>query len=86
MEEQLNSELLGRSIAAIARLTYDYESDDMQIGFNSSFLTEMITILNSDNVPLEMSLADRSDILIRIDRLDKEEDLTVFVITMMLND
>ena len=39
------------------------KGDDMQIGFNSRFLQEMLNNLNSDEIQLEMSLPNRAGIL-----------------------
>jgi DNA polymerase-3 subunit beta len=45
------------------RLTCDYQGDDMQIGIQLVFLTEMLTNLQSDMIMLEMSLPNRAGIL-----------------------
>ncbi|MBT8325112.1 MAG: DNA polymerase III subunit beta, partial [Winogradskyella sp.] len=55
-ELNISAEDVDYSNKAEERLNCDYQGDDMQIGFNSRFLTEMINNLNSDNVQLEMSL------------------------------
>lgn len=67
------------------RLTCDYQGDDMQIGFNSRFLIEMLTNLQSDLIMLEMSLPNRAGILTPVDGLDKGEKVTMLVMPVMLN-
>ncbi len=57
----------------------------MQIGFNSRFLTEMISNLTSDEVQLEMSLSNRAGILTPTDGLDEGEHITMLVMPVMLN-
>jgi DNA polymerase-3 subunit beta len=42
------------------------QGDDMQIGYNSRFLTEMLTNLQSDMIMLEMSLPNRAGILTQL--------------------
>ena len=57
----------------------------MQIGFNSRFLTEMLTNLQSDNIMLEMSLPNRAGILTPVDGLEDGETVTMLVMPVMLN-
>ena len=45
----------------------------MQIGFNSRFLTEMLSNLNSNKVLIEMSLPNRAGILTPINGVDEGE-------------
>lgn len=68
------------------RLTCDYQGDDIQIGFNSRFLTEMLGNLGSDDVSLEMSLPNRAGILKPVDGLDDGEEITMLVMPVMLAD
>ncbi len=63
----------------------DYQGDDLQIGFNSRFLTEMLNNLQSDEIQLEMSLPNRAGILTPDDGLDEGEVVTMLVMPVMLN-
>ena len=81
----ISAEDLDFSNKADERLQCNYEGDDMQIGFNSRFLTEMLSNLNSDEVLLEMSLPNRAGILTPIDGLDQGENITMLVMPVMLN-
>ncbi len=83
-ELNISAEDIDYSNKAEERLTCDYQGDDMQIGFNSRFLTEMINNLNSDNVQLEMSLPNRAGILTPTDGLDDGEKVTMLVMPVML--
>ena len=84
-ELNISAEDIDYSNKAEERLSCDYQGDDMQIGFNSRFLTEMINNLNSDNVQLEMSLPNRAGILTPVDGLDEGENITMLVMPVMLN-
>lgn len=84
-ELNISAEDVDYSNKAEERLTCAYEGDDMQIGFNSRFLTEMLNNLNSDEVQLEMSLPNRAGILTPIDGLDPGEKITMLVMPVMLN-
>ncbi|WP_456439843.1 DNA polymerase III subunit beta [Psychroserpens sp.] len=84
-ELNISAEDIDYSNKAEERLTCDYQGDDMQIGFNSRFLTEMLNNLNADQVQLEMSLPNRAGILTPIDGLDEGEQVTMLVMPVMLN-
>ncbi|NQY07226.1 MAG: DNA polymerase III subunit beta, partial [Flavobacteriaceae bacterium] len=70
-ELNISAEDIDYSNKAEERLTCDYQGDDIQIGFNSRFLSEMLNNLNADDVSLEMSLPNRAGILTPIDGLDE---------------
>ncbi|SHI56798.1 DNA polymerase III subunit beta [Algibacter luteus] len=84
-ELNISAEDIDYSNKAEERLTCDYQGDDMQIGFNSRFLTEMLNNLNSDEVQLEMSMPNRAGILTPVDGLDPGEQVTMLVMPVMLN-
>lgn len=84
-ELNISAEDIDYSNKAEERLTCDYQGDDMQIGFNSRFLTEMLNNLNADEIKLEMSLPNRAGILTPIDGLDEGEIITMLVMPVMLN-
>jgi len=84
-ELNISAEDIDYSNKAEERLTCDYQGDDMQIGFNSRFLSEMLTNLTSDEIMLEMSMPNRAGILTPIDGLDEGESATMLVMPVMLN-
>ncbi len=84
-ELNISAEDIDYSNKAEERLTCDYQGDDMQIGFNSRFLTEMLNNLGSNEVQLEMSMPNRAGILTPIDGLDEGEQVTMLVMPVMLN-
>ncbi len=84
-ELNISAEDIDYSNKAEERLTCDYQGDDMQIGFNSRFLSEMLTNLTSDEIQLEMSMPNRAGILTPIDGLDEGESVTMLVMPVMLN-
>ncbi|MGV6844851.1 MAG: DNA polymerase III subunit beta [Lutibacter sp.] len=67
------------------RLACEYIGDDMQIGFNSRFLNEMLTNLSATDVVLEMSLPNRAGILTPVDGVEDGELITMLVMPVMLN-
>ena len=84
-ELNVSAEDIDYSNKADERLTCAYQGDDIQIGFNSRFLTEMLNNLTSDEVSLEMSLPNRAGILTPVDGLDEGEQVTMLVMPVMLN-
>ncbi len=84
-ELNISAEDVDYSNKAEERLTCSYQGDDMQIGFNSRFLTEMLSNLNANEVQLEMSLPNRAGILTPVDGLDEGEKVTMLVMPVMLN-
>ena len=84
-ELNISAEDIDYSNKAEERLTCSYQGDDMQIGFNSRFLTEMLSNLNANEVQLEMSLPNRAGILTPVDGLDEGEKITMLVMPVMLN-
>lgn len=84
-ELNISAEDVDYSNKADERLTCSYQGDDMQIGFNSRFLTEMLNNLNADEVQLEMSLPNRAGILTPVDGLEDGELVTMLVMPVMLN-
>jgi len=84
-ELNISAEDIDYSNKAEERLTCDYQGDDMQIGFNSRFLLEMLTNLQSDEIQLEMSMPNRAGILTPIDGLDEGETVTMLVMPVMIN-
>ena len=84
-ELNISAEDVDFSNKAEERLTCAYAGDDMQIGFNSRFLNEMLNNLTSDEVSLEMSLPNRAGILTPVDGLDEGENVTMLVMPVMLN-
>jgi DNA polymerase-3 subunit beta len=84
-ELNISAEDIDYSNRAEERLTCSYQGDDMQIGFNSRFLVEMLGNLSSDEVALEMSLPNRAGILTPVDGLDPGEAVTMLVMPVMLN-
>lgn len=67
------------------RLSCNYTGDDMEIGFNSRFLIEMLVNISTENIRLELSAPNRAGILRPLDAENKAEDLLMLVMPVMLN-
>jgi DNA polymerase-3 subunit beta len=67
------------------RLSCSYEGEDMEIGFNSKFLIDMLINLDTEQVKLEMSAPNRAGILVPADNENENEDILMLVMPVMLN-
>ncbi|MEQ8909027.1 MAG: DNA polymerase III subunit beta [Vicingaceae bacterium] len=70
---------------ASERLTCQFDGDDMEIGFNSRFLIEMLSNLDSDEVSIAMSAPNRAGILTPNTSKDDKEEILMLVMPVMLN-
>ncbi|VDH03185.1 DNA polymerase III subunit beta [Bergeyella zoohelcum] len=53
----------------------DYNGEDINIGFSSKFLTEMLAVLRSEDIVLRMSQSNRPGIIEPVDGLEENEHL-----------
>lgn len=81
----LSSEDIDFSKESRERLTCSYEGDDLEIGFNSKFLLEMLNNIDNDEVSIEMSAPNRAGILLPVNNENKDEDILMLVMPVMLN-
>jgi DNA polymerase-3 subunit beta len=84
-ELHISAEDIDYSNKAEERLRCSFQGDDMQIGFNARFLTEMLSNLNSEEIQLELSLPNRAGIITPVDGLEQGEQVTMLVMPVMLN-
>lgn len=71
--------------AATERLSCEYIGDDMEIGFNSRFLQEMLSNLDTEQVSLLLSMPNRAGILVPVNQENVNEDILMLVMPVMLN-
>ena len=84
-ELTLSAEDLDFANEAKERLTCQYDGEDMEIGFNSKFILEMLNIIDTNEVCLEMSAPNRAGLLLPVNSENKNEDLLMLVMPVMLN-
>lgn len=53
----------------------DYNGEDINIGFSSKFLTEMLSVLSADDITMKMSQPNRPGIIEPVDGLEDQEQL-----------
>lgn len=83
-ELNISAEDLDFSNEANERLTCNYNGDDIEIGFNSRFIIEMLNNLETSQVQLEMSTSNRAGLFLPAEN-EENEDLLMLVMPVMLN-
>jgi len=81
----LTAEDVDFSNEARERLACSYEGEDLEIGFNSRFILEMLNNLDADEVSIELSTPNRAGILVPSDSPNADEHITMLVMPVMLN-
>lgn len=95
---QLRFSITGRSLVLSAEdvdysneareiLNCNYDGEDMDIGFNSKFLHEMLNNLDSPEVIFEMSQPNRAGLIKPVNEEERpNEDILMLIMPLMLND
>lgn len=66
-------------------LTCTYVGEDMEIGFNSRFLMDMVSNLDCEEIIIEMSAPNRAGIILPNNKANPAEDVLMLVMPVMLN-
>ncbi len=80
----LSAEDIDYSSEGKERLTCSYEGEDIEIGFNSKFMQEMLSTLSCENITLEMSAPNRAGIIKPESNDDENEDILMLIMPVML--
>ncbi len=73
------------SISAYERHTCLYEGDDMEIGFKSVFLLEILSNIASQDVVIELADPTRAGLFLPAESANEDEDLLMLLMPMMIN-
>ncbi len=84
-ELTLSAEDLDFTNEAHERLNCSYVGDDLEIGFNSKFILEMLNNLNTEQIMIELSTPGRAGILLPVNKEETEEEILMLVMPIMLN-
>lgn len=72
------------SISAHEKLGCQYEGDEMEIGFKSGFLADILENISSSDIVLELSDPARAGIFVPFDKSENEDEL-MLLMPMMIN-
>lgn len=81
----ISAEDLDFSNEANERISCDHDGSDIEIGFNAKFLIEILSNILSDKVIFKLSQPNRAGLVLPED-IEDDEDLTMLVMPVMLND
>lgn len=73
------------SISAYERVKCRYEGDEMEIGFKSVFLQEILANLSSQEVHIELADPTRAGLFLPAENDNEAEDLLMLLMPMMIN-
>lgn len=81
----ISAQDLDFSISAYERLNCLFEGDDMEIGFKSTFLIEILSNLSSPDVLLRLSDPSRAGLILPSEKEIDDEDTLMLLMPMMIN-
>lgn len=73
------------SISAVERLNCEYDGEEIEIGFKSTFLLEILSNISASEVRLEMSDPSRAGLLLPVETEEEAEDVLMLLMPMMIN-
>lgn len=80
----MNAEDIDYSNEGVERLACSYSGDDMEIGFNSRFLLEMVNNLETTEICFQLSGPTRAGIIVPSNNDNPDEDILMLVMPVML--
>ncbi|MDO9512003.1 MAG: DNA polymerase III subunit beta [Bacteroidales bacterium] len=84
-ELNLSAEDIDFSNEGNERLQCQFDGADLEIGFNSKFLIEMLQNLHTDQIRMELSAPNRAGLIIPVDNENESEVILMLVMPVMLN-
>src|SRR5664280_2659298 len=73
------------SISAYERIKCQYEGDEIEIGFKSVFLVEILSNIGSQDVMIELADPTRAGLFLPVISDNESEDLLMLLMPMMIN-
>lgn len=80
----MNAEDIDYSNEGVERLNCIYEGEDMEIGFNSRFLLEMVSNMDTAEICFQLAGPTRAGIIVPVDNVNVDEDILMLVMPVML--
>jgi DNA polymerase-3 subunit beta len=73
------------AISAVERIKCDFDGQEMEIGFKSTFLIEILSNLTSSDVKMMLSDPSRAGLLLPAEQDFDQEDVLMLLMPMMIN-
>jgi DNA polymerase-3 subunit beta len=71
--------------SAVEELACQYNGDELEIGFKSTFLVEILNNIQSSEVSIELSDSSRAGLFIPFNKENENEDVLMLLMPMMIN-
>jgi DNA polymerase III subunit beta len=71
--------------SAVEDITCQYNGDELEIGFKSTFMVEILSNIQSTEVSIELSDASRAGLFMPFDKENENEDVLMLLMPMMIN-
>jgi len=84
-QAMVSAQDLDFSISAYEKIKCQYEGDDMEIGFKSVFLLEILANIASQDVMIELADPTRAGLFLPGEPENESEDLLMLLMPMMIN-
>lgn len=84
-ELNISAEDIDYSNRGDERLNCSFEGDDIQIGFNSRFLAEVLGNLHCKEIKIELSTEVRAGVILPLDSLEEGEELLMLVMPVKIS-
>ncbi|MDD2633852.1 MAG: DNA polymerase III subunit beta [Bacteroidales bacterium] len=83
---ELSAEDIDYSNEAVETISCNYDGEDLEIGFNSKFMQEMLNNVDTKEVLLKMSQPNRAGLIIPVEEEPQDnEEILMLVMPVMLN-
>ena len=82
---QISAQDIDFSTSAEEILTCEYDGNPMSIGFKSTFLIDILNILNAEEVIIELTDPSRAGVIVPAEQ-EENDDVLMLLMPMMLND
>ena len=73
------------AVSGVERLNCQYDGEEMEIGFKSTFLMEILSNLPSSEIVMELSDPARAGLLLPFENNVEDEDILMLLMPMMIN-
>jgi DNA polymerase III subunit beta len=73
------------SISAVERLSCEYDGEEIEIGFKSTFLLEILSNISAGDIRMEMSDPSRAGLILPAETEEEAEDVLMLLMPMMIN-
>jgi DNA polymerase III subunit beta len=73
------------STSAVEELACQYNGDELEIGFKSTFMVEILNNIQSTEVSIELSDPSRAGLFIPFNKENEQEDVLMLLMPMMIN-